>query len=551
MHRKRQVIDWKNFALAIPPRRNSTNCDKSGLAEKRMAKSGLLISAAIAPMSAVMVASNTLDRFVPAHPGSDAHRWWRTLAGFPTVLAAALATTVVIFANRNIADPDIWWHLRNADELVRTGHFVRADAYSYTVLGAPWINHEWLGELPYYLGWRWLGLRGLYLVMVLALVAIVLLLYRVAYVRAHDYKAAALACGFALPLATVSFGPRTLLFGWIFLLLELLILETYDSHPQRLWLLPPLFVLWVNTHGSWLIGLALLIAFAAAGYCDVHAGRIKSARRSLTELKQLAAVITCSTVALLVNPYGWHLVFYPFDLAFRQKLNVSHVEEWQSPNFHALRGKLLLAMLLGFVVLALVRGGSFRLHEVLFVLVAFYAALTYTRFLFLAAIILTPVLAAEISLRGFGGRTTADKAGLNMLMIGAMVAIMGWQAPSNAQLSTGIVEEYPVAALSHLNSIPAGIRILNDYDWGGYLIWNARQLPVFIDSRVDIFEYSGIFADYLDIMGLKNSLELLHKHDIHYVLFARQKPLTYLLRNSAGWKIIYEDNVAVLFERTD
>lgn len=476
---------------------------------------------------------------------------WHAVAGFPAVLAAALATTVIIFANRSIADPDIWWHLRNADELVRTGHFVRADAYSYSVHGASWINHEWLGELPYYLGWRCFGLRGLYLVMALALVAIFLLLYRVAYVRAHDYKAAALACGLAIPLATVSFGPRTLLFGWIFLLLELLILETCDSRLRRLWLLPPLFVLWVNTHGSWLIGFALLIAFTAAGCCNVHAGRIQSARHSLTQLKQMAGVIACSAAALFMNPYGWHLVFYPFDLAFRQKLNVSHVEEWQSPDFHALRGKLLLAMLLGFLVLALIRRSRFRLHEVLFVLVAFYSALTYTRFLFLAAIILTPVLAAELSLRGFGGQTTADKPGLNLLLIGAMVAIMWWQAPSNAQLSTGIVEEYPVAALSHLNSTPAGTRILNDYDWGGYLIWNARQVPVFVDSRVDIFEYSGIFADYLDIMGLKNSLELLRKHDIHYVLFARQKPLTYLLRNSTGWKVIYEDNVAVLFERRD
>jgi hypothetical protein len=127
---------------------------------------------------------------------------------------------------------------------------------------------------------------------------------------------------------------------------------------------------------------------------------------------------------------------------------------------------------------------------------------------------------------------------------------MLWQMPSNTQLSAGIVEAYPVAALSHLSSIPPAARIFNDYDWGGYLIWNARQRPVFVDSRVDIFEYSGIFADYLDIMGLKNSLELLRKHHIQYVFFSREKPLTYLLRNSPGWTVIYQDNVAVLFERT-
>jgi len=164
-------------------------------------------------MCAVMAASNALDRVAAPGSTSQARHWWTALAGFPAVLAGALVTTVVIFANRSIADPDIWWHLRNAEELLKTGRFVRADAYSFTVLGAAWINHEWLGELPYYFSWRCFGLQGLYLVMLLALMVIFLLLYRLAYLRARDYKAAALACGLAIPLATVSFGPRTLLFG--------------------------------------------------------------------------------------------------------------------------------------------------------------------------------------------------------------------------------------------------------------------------------------------------------------------------------------------------
>lgn len=496
-----------------------------------------------------MAASNTFDRPRSAQLVGESNVWWHTLAGFPAVLAAALITTVVIFANRSIADPDIWWHLRNAEELLRTHHVVSADAYSFTVRGAPWINHEWLGELPYYFGWRCLGLQGLYATMALALATIFLLLYLLSYVRSRDYKAAALACGMAVPLATVSFGPRTLLFGWILLLLELLILESYDRRPRWLWLLPPLFVVWVNTHGSWLIGLALLLAFAFAGCFSLRAGRIESVRRSAAQLQQLACVIAASAAALFVNPYGWRLVFYPFNLAFRQKLNVSHVEEWQSPDFHSVRGKLLLAMILGFVVLVLVRQGRLRLHEVLFVLIAFYSALTYTRFLFLAAIIVTPVLAAELSLRGVSGPAVRDNPGLNLAMLAAMLAIVVWQVPSNAKLTSGIVAEFPVAAMSRLSAVPEKARVLNDYDWGGYLIWNARQRPVFVDSRVDIFEYGGIFADYLDILGLKNSLELLDKHDIRYVFFAREKPLSYLLRNASGWRVIYEDDVATLFVR--
>lgn len=497
-----------------------------------------------------MAAPDTLPCVLPHTTISQPRNWSRVLSGFPAMLAMALVTTVILFANRSIADPDIWWHMRNAEELLRTGRWVRADGYSFTVSGAAWINHEWLGEIPYYLAWRCFGVQGLYVVMALALAAIFLLLYGLSYLRGRDYKAAALACGLGIPLATVSFGPRTLLFGWIFLVLELFIFELYDTRPRLLWLLPPLFVLWVNTHGSWLIGFSLLIAFAAAGCFPVHAGRIESARRSLGELKQLAVAIGLSAAALSLNPYGWRLVFYPFDLAFRQKLNVSHVEEWQSPNFHAIRGKLLLAIILGVLVLALIRQGRFRLHEVLFLLIAFYSAMTYARFLFLAAIMVTPLLASEISLHGFGGEATADKPALNLALMAGMLAMILWQVPSKADLSAGIAAEYPVAGLHSLDTIPAGSRVLNDYDWGGYLIWNARQTPVFVDSRVDIFEYGGVFADYLDIMGMKDALELLQKYHIEYVFYARKKPLTYLLRHSPGWQVIYEDNVAVLFERT-
>jgi len=48
---------------------------------------------------------------------------------------------------------------------------------------------------------------------------------------------------------------------------------------------------------------------------------------------------------------------------------------------------------------------------------------------------------------------------------------------------------------------------------------------------------------------VKNSLALLRKHQVRYVLYAREKALAYLLRNTSEWKLIYEDKTAVLFER--
>lgn len=471
------------------------------------------------------------------------------IASFPVVLGMALVTEIVLFAHRSIGDPDIWWHLRNAETLVRNGQFVRADSYSYTVTGTPWINHEWLGEIPYYAVWSCCGLLGLYLVMLAALIVIFLSLYRLAWMSSGDYKAAALATGLAIPLATISFGPRTLLLGWILLLAELWILQRDRAgRSGSLWLLPPLFAIWINTHGSWLIGMVLLGVYAACGCCNFSVGQLAAVRRTPADLRRLAAVLVTSIAALFLNPYGWRLVVYPFDLAFRQKLNVSHVSEWESPDFHSLRGKLLLAMFLSLLVLALVRRRKWMLDELLFVLLGFYAAITYSRFLFLAAILVTPMLAVEIA--GIKPASVArDKPVLNLAAVFAMACLIFARVPSSGWLAEQVASEYPSQAVAYLDSFHPRGKVLNDYDWGGFLIWHTRRIPVFVDSRVDIFEYRGVFADYLDIMGLKNSQGLMKKYDIRYVLYAREKPLASLLRDSPEWKILYEDGTAVLFER--
>src|SRR5215813_1016166 len=90
---------------------------------------------------------------------------WTRLLSFPVFLAVALAACVFLFDSGSIADPDIWWHLRNAEVLVRTHSVVYQDFYSFTAHGSRWINESWLAELPFYFGWRWLGMRGIYLVM--------------------------------------------------------------------------------------------------------------------------------------------------------------------------------------------------------------------------------------------------------------------------------------------------------------------------------------------------------------------------------------------------
>src|SRR5258708_4359260 len=180
-------------------------------------------------------------------------RYYSTVS-FLVVLTFVFLTLVFILAHGKVADPDIWWHLHNADYLIQHHALPRTDMYSFTVSGTPWMNHEWLAELPYYFGWRALGLSGIDAVAVGVLTLIFLGVLYLSYRECGNYKAAVLASCYTVFLGRVSFGPRTILFGYACLVVLLILLQRLRQRGHApLWLIPPLFCLWVNTHGSWCI----------------------------------------------------------------------------------------------------------------------------------------------------------------------------------------------------------------------------------------------------------------------------------------------------------
>ena len=500
------------------------------------------------------VCAPTEERQAGKLPTTPASGWRVRLfnaVSFPVVLTLIVITVIFALSRQGIADPDIWWHLHNANYLVQHHSLPRSDMYSFTVAGHAWINHEWIGELPYYFAWRALGLAGIYAVMFVTLAATFLGVLYLCYRESDHYKASIVAACFAVLLGSVSFGPRTILFGYGYLVILLIVLQRFRQKGRApLWLLPLLFCLWVNTHGSWLLGLIVFSALIAAGFAKGQWGMVIAEPWTGSQRKSLLLAWCSSVAALFVNPFGAKLVFYPFDLAFRQKLNIEHVAEWISINFHDTRGKLAMAFLLVLLVSALVRPRRWTLAELGVGIFALYSGLTYSRFLFFLAIVMAPVL-AKIFTFVPRYRREDDTPVVNACVIVLLIAGVVHYWPRQAQLQTIVSDQYPVEAVSYLQAHrPAG-PMLNFYLWGGYLNWRDPQLKVFIDSRVDIFEYSGVLKDYLDILALNHSEELLNKYGIRYVLFPHGEPLAYVLQHDSRWKVRYSDRISVLFENME
>jgi hypothetical protein len=469
---------------------------------------------------------------------------------FHVVLTLLVMALVFVLSRKGISDPDIWWHLHNADYLVQHHSLPRADMYSFTVPGHPWINHEWLAELPYYVGWRVLGLSGIHAVMFAILTLIFLGVLYLCYRETGHYKAAIVAGCWAVLLGSVSFGPRTILFGYADLVVLLIVLQRFRQRGQApLWLIPPLFCLWANTHGSWFIGMVIFSAVIGAGLFKGEWGLVAAEAWTPPQRSRLLLTWSASLVALFVNPFSARLVFYPLDLAFRQKLNIEHVAEWVSVNFHDLRGKIVLVLLMVLLVSALLRARRWTLAELGLVLFALYSGLTYIRFLFLLAIVIAPVLVKTFDFVP-RYRREMDTPVVNFFVIVLLIAAVVHYWPREAQLQALVSEQYPAEAVSYLQAHPPSGPVLNFYLWGGYLSWRDPSVKVFLDSRVDIFEYAGVLKDYLDLLALKDPAPLLDKYKIRYVLFPRGEPLTYVLQDDAKWKVLYSDKLSVLLERT-
>jgi hypothetical protein len=184
------------------------------------------------------------------------------------------------------------------------------------------------------------------------------------------------------------------------------------------------------------------------------------------------------------------------------------------------------------------------------VLVAFYAALTHKRFLFLAGIVACPVLSVELAGAVFEPYDTKrDKPLLNAIIMVAFCTFAIRHTPTSAALRNAEGKYFPADAMRELQRCCTQGHLLNRYEWGGYLIWNERDTQVFVDSRTDIFEYHGVLFDYLKAVTLDDSLAVLNRYHIDSVLQQPTAPIVYLLRHTPGWRVRYEDTTAVLLVR--
>jgi hypothetical protein len=229
--------------------------------------------------------------------------------GWRGAVLVALFALAFLLGCFPMADFDVWWHLRTGQFILEHSAVPRVDPYSYTSAGRPWIDIYWLFQVVVALLYRAGGVSALVLLKAVAGVAIVAL------------ALAARRPGAAMGPAVLAWLPaliglsgrlceRPELFSLLFLAGFLAVLGRAPERPGWLWLLPLLQLLWVNSHGFFVLGPLIIVAYAVellyqrARYGT--AGPPHLARRFA--LASGAAIVVC-----LINPYGLAAVGLPIE----------------------------------------------------------------------------------------------------------------------------------------------------------------------------------------------------------------------------------------------
>ena len=475
-----------------------------------------------------------------------------SIATFPAAISALLVMLAVLTVRDRFDDPDMWWHLRTGQIIATTHHIPQTDLFSYTTNHHFYIAHEWLSQLSIYAAYAFRGYTGLMLWEAGLTAAILVAGFYLCSLYSGTPKLGFLGALAIWFFGTIGFSVRPQMLGYLLLVLELLLLHLGRTRSRRWFLLlPPLFAVWVNCHGSFMLGL-LILAFAVIAcvtpisFAGVESGHLEARYRNV-----LIAATVLSFAAVLLNPTGVRQVLYPLQIVWHSPVNLTEVHEWHWLGFDDSRFYALVGIVACIVIPVLLRRARLTLDEWLLLALVATQAVRHRRLVFVFGIVAAPIFCRVLSSLWQERRPQVRHplADITLILASAFVSYAAFPSPAN--LSRQVEAFSPVGAVAFIEQHHLRGPIINAYGFGGYLIWAAPEYPVFVDGRTDIFEWTGVLRRYGDWATRKSPpADLLDQYGVNLCLFAPDSPIVPSLQRLPGWTQVYSDKNAVIFIRT-
>ena len=404
----------------------------------------------------------------PARRGMDQLFRWLPVAIIPI-------TGLVLFGrlNRPISDPDTFWHLRLGTYLWDSWRFAGPEQWS-SLADRPLVLHEWSPELLYAAVHQVAGWPGMSYLQAFGGIALLLTLY----ICMRQFSAPLVASLTAVAAwigasGSVALRPQVV----SFILLAVFAtawFKTFDDGRARWWLIPLTWV-WACSHGMWFVGVGV--------GATVVLGMFVDRRLALRSALRMSTIPVAGVFVAALTPVGPRLLASPGSIRDYTRF----VTEWQTPSPFMPQALITLAMA-GALVVIWTKTRARPFWTDLFLLgVGVACTLAYARTVALGAIIIG-VLAARAL-----GNVVPTRAEVQLekrkevavVSVGlALVCLVGpWIAHGDVSKPTQV----PFGFNSMLDALPAGAVVFNEYELGGWLLWEHPGLDPVIDGRADIY----------------------------------------------------------------
>jgi hypothetical protein len=448
---------------------------------------------------------------------------------------------------------DFWCYLKLGEVIAQARQIPRVDLFSFTAAGEPFVSQNWLAALLYHLTHAGAGLEGVVALNALILVVALGFSFASALGEAPSLRSAAAGSAFAAAGLIFQRNMRPQTFSFLFFALVLwIVLRLRRGERVGLWLAPVATAVWVNLHGGFVLGLALLVL----GICGEWIERRRLSRPMLATLLLMAAATLC-------NPEGVGIYRGVYEVA-TDVSSQRFVQEWLAPSIRELHSVLAFFVPVAAVILVLALSRRRPAAMELLLLVAFgLFAATARRNAIWFSLVAAPIVSSHIATLPFRTASTVGSAAANRAIVAALalitVLLSPWVYPRLGRTELGLSlldRRTPVRGIDYMQRAGIEGRIFHPQEYGDYLMWRLwpRQ-RTFIDSRVHLFDDEVIRA-YIQVgRGVPGWESILARYEIRWILLSPVDPehatLIRLVRESGTWSVAYNDGQTILFGRKE
>lgn len=457
-------------------------------------------------------------------------------------------------------DPDLGWHLKYGEYFFKHFSVLRENTFSTMMADFKWANTSWLTDLISYFVFETSGFLGLTLLGALT-VTLTFLFFSKAFKLDYFEKALIfpIIAYFEIPAIQVSF--RGQLISILLLGILFYILERYQENKSKLiYLVIPLFLLWANLHGQFILGLGLFFIWEILYLFSVYINNRDNLSQFLKETKLLIIVSFLTLTATLIHPFGVG-VYHDAFLHFGNE-NLKSIAEYVPfrESTASWWNQLIIGALISVGFLFIFFNGQLKKRFPVFAILGILYGLSWIvkryawSFYYLAIPFLKPLV---YFVRPDSKKYTFMAATVLFLIYISFTAFIKMPLNQYRDMSWETYCSYytqcsPKAAEFIIKNNLNKKDLMTVYDFGGWLIWNYPQIKPSIDGRMHLWIDKNGYSAFSDYYGYEQNLKDINDSSYNTIFMSKTKPLYNQLINEVQkgrWQLAYNDSVSGIFIR--